>query len=453
MASKHFFWLTHQTPSYAVQLRTFLEEQGWQVSLETSQAKKWVGQWKRHTPTWLVVSPEQLEAVVEALEEATAETIVAPQKVNSHVHGEGVLLSPIKPQAKVFNTIQNIKTLKKQPWAKGLQVVLLVDAPPTSDEMTQCLRLGVTGVLHQQDDLLTIQNDLLHLLHHYKQRQELQWHNDEMFNLTEELRNRSLDMEKELEKTRILQLSLLPPELNVANTSDYNPYSYSKLHYTSSTLQVHGLYLPCEAIGGDLYDLITFQDGSLGILMNDVSGHGIPAAFVTAMVKSSFYRITHHHQSPDQVLFHLNNQLAEVVKTGEYSTAIYLHFNESTRRLQFAGAGHPYPYHYHAKTGEVSRLQENGTPLVWVPNMPYAMQELTVEVGDKILLFTDGISELQNTQDDMFGEERLDELLKVVIEEGHTGGELLDAMLGVLSDFTEGQPLGDDMTMLLLEVQ
>jgi serine phosphatase RsbU (regulator of sigma subunit) len=68
-------------------------------------------------------------------------------------------------------------------------------------------------------------------------------------------------------------------------------------------------------------------------------------------------------------------------------------------------------------------------------------------------LFTDGISELQNTQDDMFGEDRLDELLKVVIEEGHTGGELLDAMLSVLSDFTEGQPLGDDMTMLLLEIK
>ena len=453
MASKRFFWLSHEAPSYAGQLRTFLEEQGWQVSLETSQAEKWVEQWKSHPPTWLVISPEQLEAVAYALEEAEEETIVTPQKANSDAHGEGVLLSAVKPKAKIVNIEQGVKRLKKQGWAKDLQIILLLDVHPSVKEMSQWLRLGVNGVLYQQDGFLAVGNNLLPILHHYKQRQELQWHNDEMFNLSEELRNRSLDMEKELEKTRILQLSLLPAELNVTNTSDYNPYSYSKLHYTSPTLQVHGLYLPCEAIGGDLYDLITFQDGSLGILMNDVSGHGIPAAFVTAMVKSSFYRITHHHQSPDQVLFHLNNQLADVVKTGEYSTAIYLHLDESTRRLQFAGAGHPYPYHYHAKTGEVSRLEENGTPLVWVPNMPYAMQELTVEVGDKILLFTDGISELQNTQDDMFGEDRLDELLKVVIEEGHTGGELLDAMLGVLSDFTEGQPLGDDMTMLLLEVQ
>jgi sigma-B regulation protein RsbU (phosphoserine phosphatase) len=85
--------------------------------------------------------------------------------------------------------------------------------------------------------------------------------------------------------------------------------------------------------------------------------------------------------------------------------------------------------------------------------MPYAMQELTLEAGDKVLLFTDGISELQNTQDEMFGEDRLDILFKGIINEGNTGGDILDSMLAILSDFTEGQPLGDDMTMLLLEIK
>ncbi len=452
MTSKLFFWLSNEAPSYAGQIRAFLEEQGWNFSLETNHAEKWVSQWKSEAPKWLVISPEQLEAVASVLEEEE-ELVSTPQKASSEAHADGVLLTQLKPKAKAVNLEQSLKTLKNQPWAKAVQVILLLGSHPTDKEMTQWLRLGINGVLYEQDVFLAVQNDLLPILHHYRQRQELQWHNDEMFNLSEELRNRSLDMEKELEKTRILQLSLLPAEVHSESTSDYNPYSYSKLHYTSETSQVHGLYLPCEAIGGDLYDIITFQDGSLGILMNDVSGHGIPAAFVTAMVKSSFYRITHHHQSPDQVLFHLNNQLADVVKTGEYSTAIYLHLNEASRTLQFAGAGHPYPYHYHAKTGEVSRLEENGTPLVWVPNMPYAMQELTLEAGDKVLLFTDGISELQNTADEMFGEDRLDILFKGIINEGNTGGDILDSMLAILSDFTEGQPLGDDMTMLLLEIK
>ena len=452
MVSKLFFWLSNEAPSYAGQVRTFLEEQGWQFSLETSHAEKWVGQWKSQTPKWLVITPEQLEVVASVLEEEE-EAVSAPQKASSEAHADGILLTQIKPKAKAVNLEQSLKKLKTQPWKKDLQVILLLETHPTDKEVSQWLRLGVSGIVYQQDVFLAVQNDLLHILYHYRQRQELQWHNDEMFNLTEELRNRSLDMEKELEKTRILQLSLLPAEIHSEETNDYNPYSYSKLHYSSETSQIYGLYLPCEAIGGDLYDMITFQDGSLGILMNDVSGHGIPAAFVTAMVKSSFYRITHHHQSPDQVLFHLNNQLADVVKTGEYSTAIYLHLDEATRKLQFAGAGHPYPYHYHAKTGEVSRLEENGTPLVWVPNMPYAMKELTLEAGDKVLLFTDGISELQNTQDEMFGEDRLDILFKGIINEGNTGGDILDSMLAILSDFTEGQPLGDDMTMLLLEIK
>ncbi|MFN7310177.1 MAG: PP2C family protein-serine/threonine phosphatase [Vampirovibrionales bacterium] len=452
MTNKLFFWLGNEAPSYAGQVRLFLEGQGWQFSLETNHVDKHVEQWKSKTPKWLVISPEQLEAVASVLDDEE-EAVSAPQKASSEAHADGVLLTQVKPKAKAVNLEQSLKKLKNQAWSKDLQVILLLESHPTDKDVSQWLRLGVSGIVYQQDVFLAVQNDLLHILHHYRQRQELQWHNDEMFNLSEELRNRSLDMEKELEKTRILQLSLLPAEVQGGSTSDYNPYSYSKLHYTSETSQIHGLYLPCEAIGGDLYDMITFQDGSLGILMNDVSGHGIPAAFVTAMVKSSFYRITHHHQSPDQVLFHLNNQLADVVKTGEYSTAIYLHLDESTRTLQFAGAGHPYPYHYHAKTGEVSRLEENGTPLVWVPNMPYAMQELTLEAGDKVLLFTDGISELQNTQDEMFGEDRLNILFKGIINEGNTGGDILDSMLAILSDFTEGQPLGDDMTMLLLEIK
>ena len=449
MTQQHFYWLADCPPSYEVVLSQYAESQELAWHKENHKIPSVLSQWKSHPPTWLVCTPENLETLLN-YQSGKVDSYSMPTKLNS-MEQEG---SRVVLQSKTHHeeTLALLKEFKNTVWAKQSHLVLLVEQLPSTEELSQWLKLGLVGCLHANESATQWKSQLLQMAFQAKQQQELKWHNDEMFNLTKELTNRSLDMEKELEKTRVLQMSLLPPDISNDTDSDYNPFAYSKLHYKSATSQIHGLYLPCEAIGGDLYDMITFQDGTLGVLMSDVSGHGIPAAFITAMVKSSFYRITHHHQTPDQVLFHLNNQLADVIKTGEYSTAIYLHLDERSKLLQFAGAGHPYPYHYHAKTGEITRLQENGTPLVWVPDMPYAMQEVQLAEGDKVLLFTDGISELQNTGDEMFGEERLNTLFKGVIEEGNAGPEILDSMLMILSDFTQGQPLGDDMTMLLLEL-
>jgi serine phosphatase RsbU (regulator of sigma subunit) len=274
--------------------------------------------------------------------------------------------------------------------------------------------------------------------------------------VNQELQDRSLLIEKELSKTRLLQQSLLPPKLESASqaSQEINPFDVCRLHYDSEQLRVHGLYMPCDAIGGDLYDLCEFSDNSLGVIITDVSGHGVPAAFITALLKASFYRITHQHKVPDQVLFHLNNQMASVVKTNDYLTAAYMHFINQGKTLQFAGAGHPYPLWYQASTHTVEPLVENGTPLVWMPDMPYGYQERALGAGDKVLLYTDGITELGNLSGELFGDERLHALFsQAVLDYPNDGQGLLESMLFTLSDFTEGEPLNDDMTMLLVEIK
>jgi serine phosphatase RsbU (regulator of sigma subunit) len=261
-------------------------------------------------------------------------------------------------------------------------------------------------------------------------------------------------IEKELYKTRQLQQSLLPAivEQNQGGAED-NGLGSSKQHYLNEKFRISGMYIPCDAIGGDLYDLCEFQDGSIGVIMTDVSGHGVPAAFVTALLKASFYRITHRHQTPDQVLFQLNNQLAAVVKTGDYLTAAYLHFSADGTSVEYGGAGHPYPLLYRAKTNSVERLEENGLPLVWMPDMPYHMKMTDLAAGDKILLFTDGVTELSNAEEALFGEDELARIFPQAIEwSAEGGGVILENVLMALSDFAQGYPLADDMTMLLIEV-
>jgi serine phosphatase RsbU (regulator of sigma subunit) len=146
--------------------------------------------------------------------------------------------------------------------------------------------------------------------------------------------------------------------------------------------------------------------------------------------------------------------MAELIKTGDYITGLYCRFIENGNFIQFAGAGHPYPLLYRKRTGQIELLEENGPPLVWMPGMAYGMIETPFEPGDKLLLYTDGITEMQDPDDNLYGEDRLMDLFKQLAE-AHNSGKptlpLLDALLQQLSDYTQGRPLGDDLSMVLVE--
>jgi phosphoserine phosphatase RsbU/P len=403
---------------------------------------------------YIVVSWQALNTVVQPASKVNIATTRAEKTLPATINSSVPPASVVHPSDS-FNQMgvhHVLHAFQKEEFNPQQPFVLLYPGSVSSKAMLDMLHAGFDDVIQNAKPSLSILNRLLQL---HKAHQRLVLQEERLQHIQQqhsELDQRNLSMEKELEKTRILQMSLLPPDISGNSVAMGNPFSCVKLHHRTETCTIHGLYLPCDAIGGDLYDLITFQDGTLGLLMSDVSGHGVPAAFVTAMLKSAFYKITHNHHRPDNVLFHLNNQLAGVVKTGDYSTAIYCHLNEATHTLEFAGAGHPYPLHYSAATQRITRLEENGTPLVWVPDMPYLQQTVQVATGDKILIFTDGISELMNGDEEMLGEDRLQQLFLDVVHSDTHGQECLEYLLGHLSDFAQGYPLQDDMTMMLVEI-
>jgi len=272
---------------------------------------------------------------------------------------------------------------------------------------------------------------------------------DQLNRVNAELYQRNVQVEKELYIARQLQQSLLPSTLPLKDVPEDLLPTFSKVHFQDEKLKITGIYLPCDTLGGDLYDIIPFRDGTLGISITDVSGHGVPAGFITAIFKTSLYRITHQMGEPADVLAQLNNELFDIVKTGDYVTSLYLRINQKTMQVDCSGAGHPYPFYYCAQTGTMTRLQENATPLVWVKDMVYPQESITLSPGDKLFLFTDGVSELKNPALDMFGEDRLEVSLREAFENGTT--YVTDALIEELSNFAEGSALEDDISMVMIE--
>jgi len=365
-----------------------------------------------------------------------------------------ILLDPTLPSQSSYKVCES---LKNDPETENIPVIFMNTQPSGNGTLLKSFESGATDFI----SVATESTEVLARVQAAIRNKQIATHASvlasELNKMNAELYERNLQVEKELYVTRQLQQSLLPPfipEEGDANPSE-NMHRFSKCHYKDGHLRISGVYLPCDALGGDIYDVIKFSNGTLGVAIADVSGHGVPAGFITAMFKSSLYRTTHSYRAPNEVLYHLNNELADMVKTGEYVTAIYCHVHAlegGKRQLDYSGAGHPYPYYYKASEDRVIALKENGTPLVWVKDMDYPMGQIHLEAGDKVLLFTDGITEMRNTKGDLYGEAALEALLLELIHKSQRQQTpILDEMIQHLSDYTQGHPLEDDLSVVLIE--
>lgn len=374
-----------------------------------------------------------------------------PENVVEHIREmspDAVLLSMA-----VDECVQLCRKLREEPQLEHLPVILVQpeDTPACVQEL-DCGASDFMAASLPEAELLARLQASIRTWAELRKAEEL---NRQLTKTNQELFERNRQIEKELYVARQLQQSLLPPFIQEDDPALYSPLALSKCHYRDEKVRITGLYVPCDALGGDLYDVLQFSNGAIGVTIADVSGHGVPAGFITAIFKSSFYRLTHNHPAPGELLFHLNNEMSDIVKTGEYVTALYglVQPDEAEPgRLNFlySGAGHPYPLYYNAAARRLERLQENGTPLVWFKDMEYHTARIPLSPGDKILLFTDGVTEMRNGQGRLFGEEVLEQKFQELVASGEP--HLLDMLVQHLSDFTEGHPLEDDLSLVLIEL-
>ena len=204
---------------------------------------------------------------------------------------------------------------------------------------------------------------------------------------------RLISISKELEIARRIQSDLLPG---------------SDVHVPE--LEIAARYVPATSVAGDFYDFLIKDGRGLGVLVADVSGHGIGAALSASMVKIAIRSQTGQADLPAEVLTGLNSILYGNMQ-GQFVTAGYLFLNVEKRELAYAGAGHPPLLVWRAGERRVESIEKNGLFLGAFPDCQYETVKTSFSPGDRCLLYTDGILEAPSPTDEEFGSARLEEFL------------------------------------------
>ena len=260
----------------------------------------------------------------------------------------------------------------------------------------------------------------------------------------EELRTKNSLMEENLRTAREIQLTMLPQQ--------YPTFPHDSRPEESAFQFVHR-YEPAESVSGDFFSITPISDSEVGVFICDVTGHGVRAALVTAMIRALGEELKPLARDPGNFLRKLNSDLCSILKnTGSpmLTTGFYAVADCQTGRLRFANAGHPRPLLVRRSVGAVEPLANasgrSQPALGLFEDPPYLTSELTLVPGDFLMLFTDGLFEVQGQNEELYSQERL--MLDVKNFLTHPPGILFDELLGVIRAFALNGEFDDDVCLV-----
>ena len=246
--------------------------------------------------------------------------------------------------------------------------------------------------------------------------------------LDHELRERER-IEQELLVARRIQQASLPKEVPTLEGWQISPY-----------------YGPAREVGGDFYDFFELEDGCLGIVVGDATGHGVPAALVMASARSMLRAVAQPSYSPGDALRRVNDPLATDIPPNMFVTCFYAILDPKSATLSYANAGHDLPY-LRRSDGDVEELRARGMPLGLMPGMGYEENEIELGADEGVLFYSDGLVEAHDPKGEMFGFPRLRRLVAAHGKER----SLVELLMEDLYSFTgEDWEQEDDITLLTL---
>jgi len=247
------------------------------------------------------------------------------------------------------------------------------------------------------------------------------------------LEDATLKFDNELGLAAILQQSLLPEK--APEDDNFNISCYFK---------------PMEQVGGDYYDFVDLEDHKKGIIIADVSGHGVSSAFITAMLKISFMNYAGRIRSPAKILKKLNRDYCSIIQTGDFVTAFYAVLDPKQSKITYCGAGHPSSLLYRKKGGDIEYLQSEDFFLGMFEDARYRESVVDFHPGDRVLMYTDGIVEaFSDEKNEQFGEKRLLECFKKGARV--PVGPMIQKLVESIQQFMQKSRFYDDMALVAVE--
>lgn len=211
---------------------------------------------------------------------------------------------------------------------------------------------------------------------------------------------------------------------------------------------IYATSIPAKEVGGDFYDFFLTDDDHLAIVIADVSGKGVPAALFMVITKTLIKNQAQLGKSPQEIFTTVNNQLFEGNDENMFVTAWIGILDIETGKLTYANAGHNPPLLKHASKYDWLETKP-GLVLAGMENIKYSQMEIQLETGDRLYLYTDGVTEATNGADEIFGDEHLHDVLNR--EDDLSLEDLLVYVKEEIDDFVKDQEQFDDITMLIME--
>jgi sigma-B regulation protein RsbU (phosphoserine phosphatase) len=262
-----------------------------------------------------------------------------------------------------------------------------------------------------------------------------------------ELEARNARLHADLRTAREIQVALLP--------RDYVPIGSDRAT-GGNALAFAYCYRPAAAVGGDFFHIFPLSRGRAGIFICDVMGHGLRAALVTAIIRACLEELRPLMRNPGRLLSGLNRRLRAILEHVEepfIATAFYMIADPARKEVRFANAGHPAPVRLRHREGSVEMLakqgRKRGCALGLLNEATFSTARLPFEQDDRIILFTDGLYEVESPQGDEFG---LRSLIESFRAHAHLPVQaLFEAVLADVSQFSSGKDFADDVCMVAVE--
>ncbi len=245
----------------------------------------------------------------------------------------------------------------------------------------------------------------------------------------EELRQ----LESELELSQVVQRALLPqqaPEIPGMNIAAFSR--------------------PAQIVSGDYFDFVRFKDGAYGFVMADVSGHGVSAGMLMTSLQTAFHTLAPEALSPLEVLERINRLYMHNIKFTTFVTVFFGKLDPITRLLTYGSAGHNSAYLYRAAHDEEVLLHPTGPAIGLMEGFNVRLEQVQLNQGDTLVLYTDGITEASNHAGEQLGLDRLAEVIRA--NRNLAAEQLVQKILQALNAFTDGSPLMDDTTLVVCKV-